>query len=62
MVSKKKPYTIVLIKDGETIPQRGLDYETKEEAQKIADYMTAILPDNLRIYERYSVVLKTKLE
>ena len=65
MIAQKKEdkkYTIVLIRNGETIVQYGLDYSTKEEAEYIADYMTSLLTKNCKQYERYSVVKKSKIE
>lgn len=49
-------YLIALIKNGEVIPQSGLKFKDRNKAKEIAEYMTSLLPNNLREYEFYTVI------
>lgn len=55
-MKEPKPYSIILIKNGEVIPQKGLDYTRKSKADEVANYLNSLLPNNLRDYEKYSVI------
>ena len=55
-MKESKPYSIILIKNGEVIPQKGLDYTRKSKADEVANYLNSLLPENLRDYEKYSVI------
>ena len=55
-MKEPKPYSIILIKNGEVIPQKGLDYTRKSKADEVANYLNSLLPENLRDYEKYSVI------
>ena len=43
----KDKFRIVLIRNGERLPQTGLHFRSRTHAQETADYLNSLLPDNL---------------
>ena len=52
---KKERYLLVLIQDGNRIPQIGIPIPNKIKGKEIANYLNSILPENLREEEHYEL-------
>ena len=52
---KKERYLLVLIQDGQRIPQIGIPIPNKTRGKEIATYLNTILPENLREEEHYEL-------
>ena len=53
-----KRFIVVLNRNGEIIPQYGLEYNTYSQAEQIAGYLNELMPENLRKQQQYQIISK----